>query len=166
VVLVRMAPPDSLTEAGAAGGACALRPGTLLSYEGAISVSTANLANSRAANYLGTIFLHELGHVLGIGTNWFKSPYLVDPTGANPRFAGPNAMRAAFEVGASASATTPVPVSHSGESGAFTHWRSPVLANDIMLSGGGTALTAVSAAALQDMGYWITPSGVDPFGGH
>jgi hypothetical protein len=140
-----------------------MRPGSLISYEGAITVSTPGLKNSRAANYLGTIFLHEIGHVLGIGTNWFQSPYLHDAKGANPSFSGPNAMQAAFDVGASPSSNTPVPVSHAGESGAYTHWRTPALGNDIMLSGGGTALTLVSAAALQDMGYAISRSALDPY---
>lgn len=163
VVFVRMSAPDSLVSAGANGGSCAVRPGTLITFEGGITVSTPGLENSRQAGYLGTIFLHELGHVLGIGTNWFASPYLHDATGANPVFAGPKAMQAAFEVGASASAATPVPISRPGESGALTHWRTPALGNDIMLSGGGSALTVVSVAALGDLGYAVSLSAVDPY---
>ncbi len=166
IVFVRMSSPDALVTAAADGGSCGLRQGTLISYEGAITVSTPGLKNSRAARYLDTIFLHELGHVLGIGTNWFQSPYLHDASGPNPRFLGPRAMQAAFDVGASASRTTPVPVSHSGESGAYTHWRTPALGNDIMLSGGGTALTIVSAAALEDMGYTISRTALDPYVAH
>jgi hypothetical protein len=128
-----------------------------------ITVSTPSLASSRAASYLNTILLHEMGHVLGIGTNWFGSPYLHDAKGANPSFAGPNAMQAAFDVGISSSAATPVPVSRPGESGAFTHWRTPNVGNDIMLSGGGTALTVISAAALRDLGYTVSLAAVDKY---
>lgn len=163
VVFVRMSAPDSLTTAGGAGGSCGVRAGSLLSYQGAITVSTPGLERSRAAGYLGTILLHELGHVLGIGTNWFRSPYFQDAAGPNPRFLGPMAMQAAFDVGASKSPTTPVPVSRTGESGAYTHWRTPALGNDIMQSGGGSALTVVSAAALQDMGYGISRAALDPY---
>jgi hypothetical protein len=163
VIFVRMSAADSLASAGANGGACGVRTNSLVSYEGVITVSTPSLANSRAANYLGTILLHEMGHVLGIGTNWFGSPYLHDAKGSNPAFAGPNAMQAAYEVGISTSATTPVPVSRPGESGAFTHWRSPNVGNDIMLSGGGTALTVVSAGALRDLGYMVSLATVDRY---
>jgi hypothetical protein len=163
VIFVRMSAADSLATAGANGGACGVRSNSLISYEGVITVSTPGLANSRAANYLGTILLHEMGHVLGIGTNWFASPYLHDAKGSNPTFAGPNAMQAAFDVGISTSAATPVPISRPGESGAFTHWRTPNVGNDIMLSGGGTALTVVSAGALRDLGYTVSLAAVDRY---
>lgn len=166
VVFVRMSDPDSLVGLGGTGGACGMRSGSLISYEGLVTVSTSGLANSRAAGYLPTIFLHELGHVLGIGTNWSASPYLRDANGENPVFAGPNAMQAAFDVGATASPSTPIAISHRGESGEFTHWRAHTVGNDIMLSGGGNALTAVSAATLRDLGYQVQLSAVDAYQGH
>jgi hypothetical protein len=163
VVYVRMSAPDSLQGYAANGGACAVRPGTLLTYEGIVTVSTPNIDITRQNGTLGVTVAHEFGHVMGIGSNWQASSYLLDGNGPNPAFAGPAAMQAAFDVGATASASTPVQIAHPGESGAYAHWRTPGTGNEIMRSGGGTAISKITLGALQDLGYVVDMTKADTF---
>src|SRR5262249_55844880 len=62
-----------------------------LRAKGMMEFATADLAEMEADGTLGSVILHEMGHVLGIGTIWTEKNDLVGARGANPRFVGPQA---------------------------------------------------------------------------
>ncbi|MDE0000752.1 MAG: hypothetical protein OXQ89_23695, partial [Rhodospirillaceae bacterium] len=116
------------------------------------------------------IIVHEMGHVLGIGTAWSDSGFL-ELQGDSPEFTGPNAL-SEFKrlfLGGAASARSRriqgVPVEDDG-----AHWRSfasslngddslATVDDDLMLPGGNRALnhliTGVTVGALEDLGYEV-----------
>ena len=113
------------------------------------------------------VIVHEIGHVLGIGTVWDELDYLILDVD-RPEFTGPKASEAFSRIlpGRAESArrrgVTGVPVEDDG-----SHWRSstyPVdeidgtytVLSDIMLPGSnGLFVTELTVGALEDLGYAV-----------
>jgi hypothetical protein len=82
----------------------------------------------------GTLFdviLHEMGHVLGIGTLWEARGLLIGKGGADPCFIGPSATAAYNSIFGQTASCVPVanegaPVSRDG------HWRDSLFGNELM----------------------------------
>ena len=55
---------------------------------GSMEFDKADLAEMEQDNTLESVILHEMGHVLGIGTIWDVKGFLVDAGRENPRFVG------------------------------------------------------------------------------
>jgi len=70
-----------------------LRPGTSLPAKGIMEFDRADLARMQADGSLATVIIHEMGHVLGIGTIWSGLGLLQGAEPANPVFTGRNVMR-------------------------------------------------------------------------
>ena len=111
--------------------------------------------------------LHEMGHVLGIGTLW--DDLIGNPSQNNPEadtyFRGPLA-RKAFDVagGASYTAGEKVPVENGGDDG---HWRERVFDDEIMSPVGdldyAESLSAITVQALADLGYSVDVTQADAY---
>ena len=111
------------------------------------------------------VTLHEIGHVLGIGTFWNDRGFLQDPNG-DPHFNGPRAIAAFNDAGGRDYADAKVPVEEGGR-GALSHWRSSVFQGELMdwtygLDGIGP-LSAITVAALADLGYVVDVTQADPY---
>ena len=101
--------------------------------------------------------LHEIGHVLGIGTAGFKEGgFLQDPNG-DPHFNGPLAIAAFNAAGGRNYTGKKVPLEED-----WGHWRQSVLAGELMDPSGGT-LSAITIQALADLGYSVDVSQADPY---
>jgi PA domain/Glucodextranase, domain B/Leishmanolysin len=120
------------------------------------------------------VILHEMGHVLGIGTLWDATGTLAgfDPNAPtdlplgtpnldyDPRFTGV-ASKAEYTalLGSDISdAQTGVPVENTGGTGSInSHWRELTFDNELMSpSASGTeALSRLTAASLSDIGYGV-----------
>jgi hypothetical protein len=143
-----------------------LRPGTFLPAFGIMEFDRADLARMEADDSLESVIIHEMGHVLGIGTIWTNLGLLQGAGTANPVFTGSNAMR---EFGAliGANAPTPVPVENTGGPGTRDgHWRESVFGNELMtgfLNPGLNPVGRMTVAALQDIGYQVNLNAADPF---
>jgi hypothetical protein len=111
------------------------------------------------------VVLHEMGHVLGIGTMWSSTGYLDQSIGGDPRFTGPNAV--AEWNALSDGHDTGVPVETGGGSGtALKHWRESELDTELMtgwIDLPSSPLSRVSIASLADLGYQVDLSQADPF---
>jgi hypothetical protein len=147
-------------------GPTRVRPGSLLPARGIMSFDTADLARMEVEGSLLNVIIHEMGHVLGIGTLWENLGLLQGAGTANPVFTGANAMRE-YAVLTGANAPTPVPVANTGGPGTRDgHWRESVFGNELMtgfLNGGANPLSRMTIAALQDMGYEVNLTAATPY---
>lgn len=95
-------------------------------YRGMMEFDTYDLANMEEDGTLEDVILHEMGHVLGIGTIWERKGLLSGKYTDNPVFTGEHAMA---EYATLLDETTPraVPVANRGGGGTiYSHWRAPL----------------------------------------
>ena len=130
---------------------------TFLPILGCVTVNLKSF-DSLSSSYLLDMWLHEMGHVLGIGTAiMYESDFLQDSSD-DPHFNGPRAIAAFDDAGGRDYTGAKVPVEKSGG-----HWRSPVLGGELMSSSGISRLSAVTIQALADLGYVVDVTQADPY---
>src|SRR5690606_4901993 len=108
------------------------------------------------------VILHEMGHVLGLGTNYLLIG-LVDGFPFDPHYTGRAGVAAHQELGGDRY----VPLEDQGGLGtAVGHWRESVFGNELMtgyLNQGSQPLSRLTVAALADLGYGVDLSAADPY---
>lgn len=147
------------------GGPCVVRPdglpllGTvrlnILSYE------------SFSDQKLDDLLMHEVGHVLGLGTAWGRGTRLGlvsgDTGSVDPIFVGPAALASFGLLGRSATfAGRRVPL----ELRSLGHWRGDAFAGEVMaptLSTVAQPVSAVTVAALRDIGWAVELEAYEEF---
>jgi hypothetical protein len=143
-----------------------VRSGSLLPYHGVMEFDSADVADMIAdGTFLGVI-LHEMGHVLGIGTIWEDKGLLVGVGTTNPRFVGSQAV-AAYNAIFGTSATG-VPVEAGGGAGTRdSHWRESVFSTELMTGwvgpGSNMPLSRVTVGSLADIGYTVNMAAADAY---
>ena len=104
-----------------------------------------------------TITIHEMAHVLGIGTQWSK---FVQRPSNDLNFNGPLAVAAFDAAGGQNYTGAKVPIEPDG-----AHWREPILSGEFM--GGGRyfvrSVSAITIQALADLGYVVDVGQADPY---
>ena len=161
VIYANVGPRDGRGGVLASAGPCLTRSGGLTTY----GVMNFDSADSNGPELFETI-LHEMGHVLGIGTLW-TSFNLVNYSGgcpANPRFTASNAVSEWRTLGGSGS----VPVEADGGGGTRCgHWDEGVFNNELMTGfSEGTAnepLSRLTIGSLQDLGYSVNKGAADAY---
>ncbi|MDE2878658.1 leucine-rich repeat protein [Candidatus Palauibacter soopunensis] len=152
----------------ARAGPCVVRDESRLPAVGALELDAADLARLEEEGNLKDVeevILHEIGHVLGIGTVWVDHGLLrnlsVHNTGADTHFTGPLAI-AAFDErgGANYDDGEKVPVENtSGPGAADSHWRESVLGHELMTPfqapGERDLLSLITVQSLADLGYEV-----------
>ncbi len=166
LIIAAVAEIDGAGETIGRAAPCGTRETSQLPWLGAMEFDAADLHWMEANGTLEAVILHEMGHVLGIGTLWDSFGLLRNPSRAAERevdthFAGAKAIRAFDEVGGTAYARgAKVPVENKGtRSGSDdSHWRKSVLGNELMtpsIAPGSSPLSAVTVASLADLGYAV-----------
>src|SRR5690606_12711586 len=103
-------------------GPTVVRTGSFLPARGIMQFDAADLAHLEATGQLMDVILHEMGHVIGIGTIWQDLGLLVGAGSADPRFTGTSAT-AQYNTIFGLSGTS-VPVANTGGAGTRdAHWR-------------------------------------------
>jgi subtilisin-like proprotein convertase family protein len=147
-------------------GPTQLRPGSFIPAAGIMSFDTADLAMMERDGSLVSVITHEMGHVLGFGTNWDELGLRQGAGTSNPTFTGANAMRE-FATLSGGAATRAVPLANVGGPGTRdAHWREAVFGNELMtgfLNAGPNPLSRLTIAALQDMGYEVSFASADAY---
>ncbi|MDE2663040.1 MAG: hypothetical protein OXI39_08560 [Gemmatimonadota bacterium] len=149
---------------------CWIRTGTSLPLYGGIELDAADL-NRLETGDLEDLILHEMGHVLGIGTLWDRLGLLRNPASKDDQrdthFTGRMAIAAFDEAGGANYAGAKVPVENTGGPGTWNgHWREGVLTTELMtgqLDRGPEPLSAITVQSLADLGYSVDPAAADPY---
>ncbi len=170
LILITLEPIDGVGGVLGSAGPCLIRSGSNLPIVGRMRFDTADLAAIEASGILEELVLHEMGHVLGVGSLWSMFSLLADPSlsgGLDPHFTGAGAIAAFDAIGGSGYAGAKVPAEDTGGSGtADAHWRESVFDLEVMtgwIDPGTNPLSAVTVASLADFGYTVDASAADSF---
>lgn len=154
-------------------GPCYLRELDGLPLLGVMRFDAADMASLESYRLLPGVILHEMGHVLGIGSLWGMfglradtSPLYGPPL--DTYFTGAIAV-GGFDLvgGGTYTGGKKVPVENMGPPGTINvHWRESVLFTELMTgfaSSGLMPLSQVTVRSLVDLGYVVDTSAADPF---
>jgi hypothetical protein len=137
----------------------------MLPVFGTVRLDAADVANMEANGRLFDVVLHEMGHVLGVGTLWNANGLLQGGGGSDPYFSGAHGIQEYQNMGGTHA--NPVPVENTGGSGTRdAHWRETLLTNELMtgwLSGSSNPLSRLTVGSLDDMGYTVNYGAADGF---
>lgn len=172
VVVASVRPIDGRGGVLAGARPCGLREGSMLPFMGIIQFDADDLEHL-GRDDLEELILHEMGHVLGIGSIWgmldlLREPSIGGPPGADTHFAGPLAVAAFDDAGGSDYVGNKVPVENqAGPGSGDVHWRQSVLVTELMTPfaaiGVVDALSAITIQSLADLGYTVNIELADPF---
>ncbi|WP_425155540.1 leishmanolysin-related zinc metalloendopeptidase [Candidatus Palauibacter sp.] len=155
----------------ASAGPCWTRRDGLPIY-GRMSFDSADLRLSEQMGHLDKLVLHEMGHVLGIGTIWDDFELLRNPASVSEapdtHFTGPLAIAAFDEAGGTRYDGAKVPVENTGGEGTWNgHWREAVMEAELMTGwaeeGGTEPLSAITIQSLADLGYAVDATVADHY---
>lgn len=139
-----------------------------LPWKGRMEFDSADVANMEANGTLQSVILHEMGHVIGIGTLWSDFGVLEGRGTADPEFVGANALREYQSIFNLPNAAG-VPVENGGGPGTRDgHWRESVFRTELMTGfaeppGTPMPISRITVGSLQDLGYAVTYAAADPF---
>lgn len=135
-------------------------------YLGIMEFDTADLASLEQNGTLDDVILHEMGHVLGIGTLWKPNNLLAGSGTNNPQYIGANGM-AEFATLLGKSTPTRIPVENTGGPGTREgHWRESVFDTELMTGLAEPAdmpMSRMTIASLKDLGYRVNLEAADPY---
>jgi hypothetical protein len=164
----------------AQAGPCVIRGQTgtnaKLTSIGIMTFDTADAALMNSNGTLNDVVLHEMGHVLGIGTLWpaqlnasVAGFGLLQGAGTgDPYYNGANGLAAFTQLGGNSyTGGNKVPVANVGGAGSInSHWRESVFPTELMsptIAGPGNPLSILTAGSLLDEGYQVNLAGADPY---
>lgn len=147
-------------------GPCSLRDDGS-PYLGVMTFDTFDLDELQASGSLETVILHEMGHVLGVGSLWrfsglLGNPSIPDNAGADTFFSGARATEV-FEqlLGFQDYPGAIVPVENNAQPGSSdSHWRETITDDELMsprLGGPGEVapMSMLTIGSMGDLGYYV-----------
>jgi hypothetical protein len=145
-------------------GPCYVRSDSKLPVMGHLKLDVADLQQMEVAGTLDDVVLHEMGHILGIGTLWTDKSLLTGGGTQDPEFTGALALAAYRAMGGRLAS---IPVENTGSDGTRDgHWRESTFGNELMtgyISGTPNPLSAMTIASLQDLGYGANQSAASSY---
>ncbi len=168
VVYVRATKIDGPNKVVAQASPCYVNSETKLPIVGFFELDSEDVDVLMNRNVLDDVVLHEMGHVLGLGTLWnYKRSLLVGAGTDDPYFTGSGARAAFVAAGGGLYGGNAVPVENSGSQGTRdAHWRASVFGNELMqgfAQAGGMPLSGVTVGSLADLGYTVSLNAADRF---
>jgi hypothetical protein len=141
------------------------RSGTSLPFKGFMEFDAEDLAQLESDGSLTRVILHEMAHVLGLGTLWSAKALLQGTGTSDPRFIGTAATAAYNAIFGTADSGVPVEALGGGATPG-THWRESVLGNELMtglLNGGSNPLSQITVGSMADLGYAVSYNAADAY---
>jgi len=172
MIYVTIGPIDGPGGILGSAGPCYVRLPGYLTLVGTMTFDVTDMAQLETQGILNSVILHEMGHVLGIGTLWtYVTPSLLTNAGlADPYFNGATGItQFNNDGGALAYAGIPVPVENSGGPGTRDgHWRELVMGRELMTGYIGAAvlgnpLSNITIGSLSDLAYTVSYVTADPY---
>lgn len=170
VILASIEPIDGPGEVLGAAGPCYIRDVSELPVMGVMFFDVADVAQLEANGGLASVILHEMGHVLGIGSMWDYLGLLRNPSDAVVRdtwYAGTEGLAGFNAIGGATYSGLKVPVENTGGEGtANAHWRESLLGSELMtgyLSAGSNPMSLLTVRSLTDLGYTVSTAAADNF---
>ena len=163
---------DSIDGAGqvlGSAGPCSIRSSDGIPVVGAMRFDRDDVAQLELHDRFGDVVLHEIGHILGLGTLWKYRGLLEGAGSSDPFYVGASARSGFVSAGGATYAGNPVPVENAGGPGTREgHWRESVLNTEVMTgfveaAGVRMPLSLTTIGALEDLGYHVTVWGDDPY---
>lgn len=169
LILATVEPIDGPGQVLGSAGPCYLRNSDVLPVVGRMRFDTADMQQLLDEGSLASVILHEMLHVVGVGTIWDPSFLNLNAgIGATPRFTGPLARAACVEEhGGAVPCADWVPLENCqdlnpqlgcGLGTINSHWKESVFANELMtgfLDAISNPFSAMTIQALADMGYGV-----------
>ena len=141
--------------------------GSQLTVLGTMYFDSEDLASLESSGLIDVVILHEMGHVLGIGSQWSSKGLITGRGTSDPYSSGANALTQFALIGGATYTGHPVPIENLGGSGtADVHWRESVFHNELMtgyLNTGSNPMSRVTVGGLADLGYGVNYSNADAF---
>jgi hypothetical protein len=138
-----------------------------LPYKGAMQFDSADVARMESNGTFSSVILHEMAHVLGVGSLWQNFNLLVGAGSSNPVFTGSNALREYNSIfGTNA---TGVPVENTGGQGTRDgHWRESIFKTELMTGyaeqpGTPMPISRITVGQFQDLGYTVDYAKADSY---
>lgn len=151
-------------------GPRAVRLGTGgLPYLGAMEFDTADVSMMVSNGTFANVILHEMGHVLGIGTLWGTRSLVTGLGTTDPRYVGARGLAEYQALVGTGTTVTGVPVENVGGAGSVgSHWRESVFNNELMTSvaeapGVPMPISRLTVGSLEDLGYRVNYAAADPY---
>ena len=171
LIFVRLIAIDGPGQVLGSARPCFVRTEGRSTLIGVMTFDVADLATLESRNELDAVILHEMGHVLGIGSSWESFALVQGRGGVDPYFTGQHTTAGFAASGGMVYTGNPVPVDNSTGANAGgtrdVHWREPTLGRELMTgyfnSGAPNPLSIISVASLADMGYQVSYIAADPY---
>ncbi|MGQ0765049.1 MAG: leishmanolysin-related zinc metalloendopeptidase [Gemmatimonadota bacterium] len=150
-------------------GPCALRLNSGFPAVGVMRFDQADMNNLIASGRFDAVVLHEMLHVIGVGTIWSLRGLLADAGTSDPRFTGVAGVAACNAAGfGTHCGVGGIPVENSGGGGTRdSHWRESIFDRELMTGFAEATpdmpLSAITLGSLEDFGYTVNYLAADAF---
>jgi len=171
-ITYNFSPIDGAGKIIGSAGPNQLRAGTLLPFTGSMNFDTADIG-TLTPNQQTALFLHEMGHVLGIGTIWSQKGCSLCETGNgnyNPKGVCPEAQ-SRFNASPGRNPAANLLIEQNGGPGtACGHWSETQLQSEVMTGfltvntkTGISEVSTITLGGLRDLGYTVDFTKADAF---
>jgi hypothetical protein len=165
LIFVEIVPIDGPGKVLGSAGPCMVRGASGLPILGVVRLDRDDLDAMERNGTLRAVVLHELGHVLGLGTLWSRHGLVQGAGTSDPYYTGTRAG-SAFILGGG-TLVTGVPLENTGGTGTRDgHWRETIFASELMtgfVNTGANPLSRVTVGSLLDMGYQVNFGAADAY---
>lgn len=165
LIFAEIVPIDGPGKVLGSAGPCFVRGTTGLPIVGVVKLDADDLALMERNGTLRDVVLHEIGHVLGIGTLWNRHSLVRGAGTSDPHYVGARA-EPGFVLGGG-TLFNGVPVENTGGAGTRdSHWRTSVFGNELMtgfISGAVNPLSITTIGSLMDLGYQVNFGAADAY---
>ncbi len=137
------------------------RPGTYLPYLGGMRFDSEDMAWMSAEGILDDVIVHEMLHVLGIGTLWDFAGLV-----SGNQYIGVNALNEYKTLSGDMAATGILLTTGVGPGSDYSHWDEDTFDNELMtpfINSGSNPLSRITVGALEDLGYSVNYAQADAY---
>jgi hypothetical protein len=176
VIYAKVEPIDGVGKTLGSAGPCLTRVTGGLTVLGIMRFDSADLTDLANKGRLNAVVLHEMLHIVGIGTLWSRRGILADSGLATVRVTGPLAAAACVNDlgGATVCTGSAVPAENClgldpaltcGPGTIDSHWKESIFQNELMTGYLQTAnpLSKMTLQSLADIGYRVDLSFAEPY---